>query len=228
MTEAELRSELERLAPFHHEIDLPFGLRTQGDRDLDHIRLRNLRERLWPRLSLDGQRVLDVACNCGGFSFEAAKSGASYVLGIDIVDHYLEQADFLKRVLGHDQIEFRKLAVEDVDQSLGRFDVTFCFGILYHLENPVLALKALAALTDDIMVVDTRLDPTNPERTSWLMNFAEPTGNDEDRATALWRRGTCQFLPSARAVTRLLQYVGFPTVTRVPAGDGWGTFYARR
>jgi hypothetical protein len=76
-------------------------------------------------------------------------------------------------------------------------------------------------------VVDTRLDPTHPDKPYWLMNFAFPV-RGQDAATGLWREGNCQFLPSARAVTRLLKYLGFPTVTRLPSDDGMATFVARR
>jgi tRNA (mo5U34)-methyltransferase len=226
LTEAEIRRELERLGPFHHEVELPFGLRTRGDRKLDRVRFGALRDHLWPHLALEGRRVLDVACNCGGFSIEAAKSGADYVLGIDVVDRYLDQANFLKRALGQEEVEFRKLAVEDVQRSLGSFDVTFCFGILYHLENPVQGMKQLASVTERVMVVDTRLDLTQPDQPYWLMNFAQPREGAD--STSLWRDGRCQFLPSARAVSRLLGYIGFDDVTRVPSHKEWGTFIATR
>src|ERR1700737_1903728 len=32
--------------------------------------------------------------------------------------------------------------------ALGTFDLTLCFGLLYHLENPMLAIRHLRALTD--------------------------------------------------------------------------------
>ncbi|HEY2613608.1 MAG TPA: hypothetical protein VGI94_22565, partial [Reyranella sp.] len=31
--------------------------------------------------------------------------------------------------------------------ALGRFDLTLCFGLLYHLENPMLAIRHLRALS---------------------------------------------------------------------------------
>jgi SAM-dependent methyltransferase len=226
--ETELKAELARLGPFHHAIDLPFGLSTVSSRELDRTRFKNLRDRLWPELSFDGKRVLDVACNCGGFSIAAATSGASYVLGFDVVEHYVEQANFLKRALDVRNVEFRQLAAENAGEELGRFDITFCFGILYHLESPIPVMRQLGALTDKVLVVDTRLDPTHPDKPYWLMNFAEPLVDKDSSATSLWRDGSCQFLPTARAVTRLLRHLGFAEIERVPATDGWGTFIARR
>jgi 2-polyprenyl-3-methyl-5-hydroxy-6-metoxy-1,4-benzoquinol methylase len=55
-------------------------------------------------------------------------------------------------------VEFRSLDIEKLDSDdIGQFDVMFCFGILYHLENPVLAMKKLANVSSDIMLVTPRL-----------------------------------------------------------------------
>src|SRR5262245_19534323 len=185
MTEQTIKGELQRLAPFHHDVELPYGLRTHvpevSRREVERTRVPNLVKHLWPALleacggSLRGQRVLDLACNCGGFSMAAARSGADYVLGIDIVDRYLEQANFIKHALGLTQVEFKKMAVEDLDEArVGHFDVTFCFGILYHFENPVLAMKRVAAVTRRTLVVDSNVVPHRPEPI-WIMDFRPPS-----------------------------------------------------
>jgi len=233
-TEESLRRELERLGPFHHEFALPFGLRTSGTSETDRTRMTHLRENVLPELLLEGRRVLDVACNCGGVSLEAA-GRAEYVLGIDVVERYIEQAEFLKRALGRERVEFRKLAVEDVDASLGTFDVSLCLGILYHLENPVLGMRKIADVTTSVIVVDSRLDPKHPYQPYWRMNFKGPTS--ENKSNTLWRDGTvCQFMPSARAVEDLLRFLEFRNVKRIdPTRDigyyrkgDWATFIGTR
>jgi SAM-dependent methyltransferase len=234
MTEQAIRSEVHRLAPFHHDVELPHGLRThvpeRSNRELERTRLPNLVKHLWPSMlevcggSLRRQRVLDVACNCGGFSVQAAKSGADYVLGIDIVDRYLEQADFLRRVLDLRQVEFKKLGIEDLDAShVGHFDVTFCFGVLYHLENPILAMKRLSAVTRRLVAVDTTVTPPGSQRDPiWVMNFPPAANARAKDATSLWRpKGACQFTPNAPAVIELLRFLGFRDVRQLePAADG--------
>jgi len=235
-TEEALRRELERLGPFHHEVDLPFGLRTSGNSASDRDRMNHLRVNVWPELSLEGRRVLDVACNCGGVALEAA-GRAEYVLGIDVVERYIEQAEFLKRALGRERVEFRTLAVEDVDVSLGTFDVSLCLGILYHLENPVLGMRRIADVTTSMIVVDSRLDPKHPYQPYWRMNFKGPQTSGENPSNTLLRDGTvCQFMPSARAVEDLLRFLGFRSVERIdPARDigyyrkgDWATFIGKR
>jgi tRNA (mo5U34)-methyltransferase len=208
----------------------------------------------WPSLlklcggSFQGKRVLDVGCSCGGFSVEAVKSGAEYVLGIDVVDRYLEQANFIKRALELNQCEFKKMAIEDLDEAHGQYDISLCLGLLYHLENPVLAMKKLSSVTRSIMVVDTKLipfrfitrRPITSRRPVWIMDLPPAaTSESKDASTSLWRTGdVCQFTPNARAVVDLLKFLGFPSVSQLEPTEksldkryfkgGWGTFIATR
>lgn len=225
MTKQEIESEVQRLAPFHHKIDLPCGLSTYDPkyslRHREQTRLETLLKHAFPVLleacggSLKGKRVIDIGCNCGGFSVEAIDRGAEYVLGIDVADHYIEQANFIKRALGSKQLEFKKMAMEDCsEQNTGMFDIAFCFGILYHLENPVLAMKRLASVTKEIMVVDASVIKTPFSRNSmWKMNVPRVLDTDEKSTTALWRtEKRCQFKPNVRAVLDLLDVLGFSNV----------------
>jgi tRNA (mo5U34)-methyltransferase len=226
-----MRSEVRRLAPFHHAIDLPYGLSTHDPEFSQGViyseRVSNLLAHAWPALlaacrgSLSGRRVLDIGCNCGGFSVEATKSGADYALGIDIVDRYVEQANFIRRALELENVEFRKLAIEDIDPSdVGTFDISFCFGILYHLENPVSAMRKVADVTEQIVVVDTNLNPDYPAEPYWRMRTRNPMGpailRSGQATTALWReRRTCEFVPTVRAVEELLGFLGFGHVEQL-------------
>jgi tRNA (mo5U34)-methyltransferase len=234
MTEQQIRDEIRRLAPFHHNVALPYGLRTYvpelSRRPIEATRFPHLARRLFSALrrlpgGLHGKRVLDVGCNCGGFSVESARLGAAYVLGIDVVDRYLKQAEFLKGALDLPALEFRRLPVEEVaEASTGRFDITLCLGLLYHLESPVAAMRALASVTDELLVVDTALLRTPlARRPLWLMNFPRAReGGDRPPATSLWRTAAvCQFLPNARAVVDLLRFVGFPHVAVLSRWSAW-------
>lgn len=225
MTKADMEREIKQLAPFHHRVALPHGLSTYDAasslRRREKTRLDALTRHAFPRLlelcggSFEGKRVIDVACNCGGFSVEAARLGADYVLGFDVADRYLEQANFIKQALELDNVEFRKMAMEDCsDESIGSYDVAFCFGILYHLENPVFAMKQLASVTSDIMLVDASVikTPLNP-RAMWKMNVPKVVESEDKSTTALWRsEQRCQFKPNAKAVIELLKFLGFSTV----------------
>ena len=72
LTEQEIRDELNRLAPFHHKVALPYNLSTYipelSRRPVEYTRVNNLVNHAFPALieicsgSLHGKRVLDVAC----------------------------------------------------------------------------------------------------------------------------------------------------------------------
>jgi len=225
MTKQEIEAEVKRLAPFHHKLDLPYGLSTfDPELSLRHretTRLDSLTRHVFPDLlkacggSLQGKSVIDVACNAGGFSFEAASHGAERVLGIDVADRYIDQANFIKRALELDQVEFKKMLVEDCDErDIGMFDIAFCFGILYHLEDVVLAMKKLSSVTREIMVIDATVIKTPFTRKSmWKMNVPRVVESDDKSTTALWRtEKRCQFKPNVNAVIELLDFLGFSKV----------------
>jgi tRNA (mo5U34)-methyltransferase len=250
LTEQEIRNELNRLAPFHHKVELPYNLSTHipelSRRPVEYTRLDNLVKHAFPALieicggSLNGKRVLDVACNCGGFSVEAARRNSEYVLGIDIVEHYIEQANFVKGVLDLEQVEFKLMDIESVNEStVGLFDITFCFGILYHLENPILAMKRLSSVTKSIMLVDTDLMATGSSwdlvpafiirgklgtmqrffrKPLWFMNFpAVSSPGSKDATSQLWtsEQRCVEFTPNESAVVDLLKFLGFSKVEKL-------------
>ena len=233
MTPEDMQAEIERLAPFHHDVELPHGLRTHlpelARRDGERTRVANLVQHAWGELlerfggSLRGLRVLDVACSCGGFSVEAAKHAADYVLGIDVVDRYLEQAAFVKRALDLTTVHFRKLSAEELrEDDVGVFDVSLCLGLLYHLENPVHSMKRIASVTKRMLVVDTVIArKPRSDQPVWVMNRVDAaTGSSRDATSSLWRTAPCcQFTPNTTAVVELLRFLGFDQVVRLKPRD---------
>lgn len=91
---------------------------------------------------LTGATVLDVGCNAGFYSIEMKKRGARRVLGIDVDDRYLSQAQFAAETLGF-EIELQKCSVYAADQLPGQFDYVLFMGVFYHLRYPLLALDKL-------------------------------------------------------------------------------------
>jgi tRNA (mo5U34)-methyltransferase len=233
MTEGQLRERIEELAPFHHSVDLPHGVNTyvpdKAHRGVERTRVDSIMRHGWPQLlqacggSLKGKRVLDVACNCGGFAVEAIKAGAEYALGVDIVDRYLDQANFIRDALGYENLEFRNVDVYDLSaETVGTFDVVLCFGILYHLEDPIRGMKAMSNLATQSMLVDTNM--MRPKyvnrflrhRSLWKMDVVG-VGEVESETTNLWRQGlSCQFAPTERAVKDMLGFLGFDRVEFLP------------
>ena len=69
---------------------------------------------------LDGKTVLDIGCGMGQHAMQYAKSGAASVLGIDISEKMLTYA---KENNSAENIRYRRLAFEDLNQLDEKFDV---------------------------------------------------------------------------------------------------------
>lgn len=246
MAEAEIQSRIAELAPFHHAIDLPFGLNTydgsmRGDERQSLGRIDSFKKHVWGNLldgfggTLRGKRVLDVACNCGGFSMLAADAGASEVRGFDSEERYIEQAKFVQSARGQNNVHFEVDRLENVSaERYGSFDISFFFGILYHLEDPIGGLKRIASLTTDTIVVDTHLMRVPllhriMKKPLWAMSVVEPV-EGPDTTTGLWRKSQhCQFKPNREAVEEALHFVGFDEVEYLePIAKGLEDRYYKR
>ena len=117
MTRAEILSELERLQPWFHRIDLGDGLYTKTEtvmgEPVDHPASP------WQTIGkclpedLSGKSVLDVGCNAGFYAIEAKRRGAQRVLGVDGQRQHIRQAVFVRKVLGLD-IEYRRMNVYEL------------------------------------------------------------------------------------------------------------------
>lgn len=157
---------------WYHRIDLPYGVVTPGWAPLNQQAYR-IPERL------DKMRVLDVGAWDGYWTFEALKRGASEVVAIDDFSDFLgilenkdrhawENFDLCRDIFGYNEEKCKRfdMSVYDVtEDKLGRFDIVFFFGTLYHLRYPLLALDRLSALCNrEIYVESAILDDFSPYR----------------------------------------------------------------
>lgn len=138
----EIRSRVEALGPWFHNLDLD-GVRTAPGHflgDYPAVKWRRFADTI--SADLAGRTVLDIGCNAGFYSIEMKRRGAARVVGIDTDDDYLEQARFAAEVSGL-EIEFQRLSVYDVGALEQRFDIVLFMGVLYHLRHPLLALDLI-------------------------------------------------------------------------------------
>jgi 2-polyprenyl-3-methyl-5-hydroxy-6-metoxy-1,4-benzoquinol methylase len=52
-------------------------------------------------------------------------------------------------------VDAREADVEESLRHLGSFDVIFCYGLLDHLESPLRALRNMAAVCNDLLLIET-------------------------------------------------------------------------
>ncbi|MCX7096525.1 MAG: methyltransferase domain-containing protein [Methylococcales bacterium] len=127
--------QIEKIQWFHR-ITLNDGRVTQGIVDIAQHETRYL----FDRLDFTGKSVLDIGCWDGYFSFMAEQRGASRVLSLDDPEFRWGGMDGYNFLHQHfqSQAEWRKGSVYALPDE--RFDIVLCYGVLYHLGDPLTAM----------------------------------------------------------------------------------------
>ena len=160
--------------------------------------LRRIVKRLKPALGLS--TAVDAGCGVGFFSQTLAECGLS-TCGFDGRAENVEEAR--KRFSG---IPFEQADVETREISqMGQFDLVLCFGLLYHLENPLRAIRNLRAITGKCLVLESMCLPE--DRCSSLLR-QEPRQDDQSLTEMA-------FYPSESSLVKMLYRAGFAKVYRV-------------
>jgi len=101
-------------------------------------------------LALAGTRVLDVGAGPGHLAQFFVARGCDVVSADARAENIVRMHELYPEHVGY---------VEDVEvadfSKYGRFDVVFCYGLLYHLENPIGALRAMSAVCDRLLLLET-------------------------------------------------------------------------
>lgn len=148
-------------------------------------------------LSYAGRRVLDVGAGVGHFARLYSSLGASVVAVEGRADNVTVLRSRYPEVTAHvGDVQSMDLA------ALGTFDVVHCFGLLYHLDSPVAALRRMEAACGDVLLLETMVcDATAP-----VMVLADETMAVNQALAGLGCR------PSPSFIALALNRVGFPYV----------------
>src|SRR5882762_3453651 len=180
-----------KLTPFDHK-EYRKLIETRGET------LRRVVSKLKPALELSN--ALDAGCGVGFFSQMLAECG----LNVCGFDGRAENAAEARRRFP--QIPFAEADIQDrAILELGSFDFVLCFGLLYHLENPVLAIRNLRALTEKCLLLESMC---LPEEKSTMLLREEPRQGDQSLTDV-----ACY--PSEGSLVKMLYRAGFSAVYRV-------------
>jgi tRNA (mo5U34)-methyltransferase len=170
---------------------------------LAHIEARGqLIRRLVPRLKHDLGLVtaIDSGCGVGFFAGLLSECGLD-VKAFDGRENNVEEAR--KR---YPDISFEQGDIEDKSiVGLGSFDLVLCFGLLYHLENPLRAIRNLRALTGSVLLLESMCLPQYEP----LVLLREEPSLDDQSLTDL------AFYPSEGCIVKMLYRAGYAAVYRV-------------
>lgn len=182
-----------------------------------------------------GARAIDIACHEGWFGHRLLEWGAAEVVAVDIREVNVRRARLLRDHYGipADRLHIEQGDVYDLGpDALGEFDVVLMLGLIYHLENPIGAIRAARSLTRGVCVLETQLtrqeepirtgwgipDEFTDEPASWAARFEAPEEQDTQPLAAFG--GVISLIPNRAAAEQAMTVAGFSDVEALVAGAG--------
>lgn len=238
---AELRARTDAFGTWMYRFDLGQGVQTT----LHGEYLDEMHRSRWAMILPELQRAfgsrwgsvraLDVACNEGWFAFEIAKLGARETVGFDARDLNIEKARFVQAQLQTPGLSFRTMNLFDVDpRREAPFDLALCLGLMYHLEDPMGAIRKLRSLTRELCVIETEVArPTTVTIDRGPRDGLLTTGDafvflpePEYQWNPLASVTGAAIVPTLSALEAMLRLVGFNDIRRIEPVAGAPERYA--
>ncbi|VAW52937.1 hypothetical protein MNBD_GAMMA05-1880 [hydrothermal vent metagenome] len=181
--------------------------------------------------SLEGLKILDIGCWTGGTSLLLAAMGAK-VVAVEEVKKYIDCLEYLKHSFAIENLEPRNMSLYDctTDEFQDSFDFVLFAGVLYHVTDPILALRITYNCLKDggKCLMETAVhDSTEP-----LIAYHGPRVGILESKKNISQSGWNWFLPTPYTLSLMMQDVGFTDVQlgktyRGRKGTGSGTASAR-
>jgi hypothetical protein len=136
-------------------------------------------------LDLEGKKVLEVGAGIGLHTPFFLGRGCTATVTDGRAENVAE--------IGHRLPQVQRAVVDlEADQpldALGRFDIVYCYGLLYHLGNPERALARMAEVCDGLLLLETAVSPGNHDELLYVRDpdyFNQAVSGVGCRPTRLW------------------------------------------
>jgi ubiquinone/menaquinone biosynthesis C-methylase UbiE len=163
---------------------------------------------------------LDIGCHEGYYSIAMARAGVRRVTGVDARIENLRRARFVAQAMEIDNIDYRPGRVETLARDEGRtYELTLFLGVLYHVEDPMLCLRNVAAVTGELCLIETQVIDEVEGFAEWgsrewtrryhgVLALIDESGEFDggNRETGVTPMVTC---PSPKALVNMLRQAGF-------------------
>lgn len=234
--DARIKQQIEQREWFYR-FELPDGSTTQSylpasAEQVHDTRLRMMQQALEPlRGHAAALSVLDLASHQGWFSLHAAAMGFTPVTGLEPRASHVADARLMAAAVGAEQLRFVQSDIQHIaDTDIEPADVVLMLGLLYHLENPVAAIRTARAYCKRLCLIETQVGPHLSGMLDWgSYEFVRPiqgcfTVIDETEEThgkEASTEGIC-LAPSAETLLWIMRKVGFVDVGLIaPPADGY-------
>jgi len=220
-----------------YRFDLPDGSQTPSylpaSAQQVHATRLEMVERVLNPLLADhgGLSALDLASHQGWFSLKAAAMGCASVTGLEPRASHVDDARLMANASGAQNVRFVQSDIQNIDSTdIEPADIVLMLGLIYHLENPVAAIRTARAYCRRVCLIETQVGPHLSGMLDWGSHeFVRPiqgcfTVIDETEEThggEASTEGIC-LAPSAETLLWIMQKVGFVDVAMVsPPADAY-------
>jgi hypothetical protein len=219
-----------------YEFNLPSGRKTEMyvPPALAHIhttRLQMLFSVLDPMFAGSWQDAtcLDIASHEGFFASHLAARGCKEVLGLDARPEHIQNATLIRDVYNLHNLSFELADVRTIDPATSTpADIVIMFGLIYHLENPIQAMRLAAMMTKKVCLLETQVTPNISGMADWgaccskkemmgtftIIDEIDEVDRPESSVSGL------SLCPSKEAVLYTFKRFGFSRVEVVPVPPG--------
>jgi SAM-dependent methyltransferase len=222
-SESELEWQRDLSVKFHWGHNHDFGeFSVEGRMGDRHINLLANFTTLFP-ISLqdfEGREVFDIGCWTGGTTLLLSALG-SKVFAIEEVRKYAEMVAFLSQSFGIEDrvtVEARSIYSCNSAEFSCRFDIVHFPGVIYHLSDPIVALRILynaLKIGGIILIESAGINTVEPYCRFWGNKTVQKTPDS----------GWAWFWPSPSALSRMMREAGFDqvnTLWHLPSGRIYG------
>ena len=244
MLQDQIQRGIEELGPWFYAFDFGHGLSTTPAippqvAEIHSTRLAMLQSAVTAHFGThaSGIECLDIGCHEGFYSLAMARRGMR-VTGVDAREENLRRARFVSEAMGVHNVAYRQGRVETLARDEGRsYPLTLFLGVLYHVEDPMLCLRQVAAVTSDMCVIETQVVDEVEGFTEWgarewtrpyqgIVALVDESGefNAGNRETGVTPIAMC---PSPKALLFMLRHAGFASAEILPAPPGAYEQHAR-
>lgn len=149
MTDDEVRARIAAVPRWYHPIEVRPGIVTPGPNEA-----RTVLEMLELPADCSGMRALDLGTRDGFFAFELERRGAE-VVAVDYVARPDSGFAVAAELLASRVTYLQRNLYELTAAELGTFDIVLFLGLLYHLPDPLGALRVVRNLARRWMYLET-------------------------------------------------------------------------